>query len=177
MKTIAKPCTIGPFWLSLLALVAGCAGPIALHAKFELREVAWFNGRGTNVIEGTAIARSLSGTAKTCAALPVTLFPVSAYAKERMVALYESDQEGFNPILTGRPANFVDDDPRYATTAKTTRCDAGGHFSFRELPDGDYYLVGEVTWHDRQAGLPQGGYLMRRVHVSTGETKQVLLAH
>jgi hypothetical protein len=177
MKTAAKSYSICSLWLALLGLATGCAGPIALHAKFEPREVAWFNSRGTNVIEGTAIARSLAGVAKTCAALPITIFPVSAYAKERMIALYDSDQEGFNPILTGRPANFVDDDPRYARTAKTTRCDAGGHFSFRELPDGDYYLVGEVTWHDRQAGLPQGGYLMRRVHVSTGETKQVLLAH
>ena len=160
-----------------LALLSGCASPVALHAKFQPREVAWFSARGTNTIQGTAIARSLYGNAKTCAALPVTLFPASAYAKERMRALYESDQEGFNPILMGHPAAFVDDDPRYIQNAKSTRCDARGHFAFSELPDGDYFLVGEVTWRDHQAGLPQGGYLMRRIQVSTGETKEVLLAH
>lgn len=158
-------------------VLSGCSSPVALHARFEPREVAWFKSRGTNTIEGMAIARSYNGTPKTCAALPVTLFPVSAYARERMLALYESDEDGFNPILMGRPANFVDDDPRYAAMAKTTRCDTHGRFAFTELPDGDYFLVGEVTWQDRQAGLPQGGYLMRRVRVSTGETKEVLLAH
>lgn len=167
------------FCLCLLLgpILAGCAGPVALQNKFEPREVAWFNTRGTNTIQGTAIARSLYGSAKTCAALPVTLFPVSAYAKERMRALYDSDQEGFNPILMGRPANFTGDDPRYAETAKTTRCDVSGHFAFRELADGEYFIVGEVTWQDRRAGLPQGGYLMRRVKVASGEIKDVLLAH
>ncbi len=160
-----------------LVIVSGCAAPVALHAKFQPREVTWFSGRGTNTIQGTAIARAYNGTAKTCAALPVTLFPVSAYARERMIALYESDEEGFNPILAGRPAAFADDDPRYIQFAKTTRCDAHGRFAFSELPDGAYFLVGEVTWHDRQAGLPQGGYLMRRVTVEAGETKDVLLAH
>jgi len=160
-----------------IALLSGCASPVALHTRFRPQEVAWFSARGTNTIEGTAIARAYNGTAKTCAALSVTLFPASPYASERMVALYGSDQEGFNPILMGRPAAFDDDDPRYIQAAKTTRCDARGHFAFSELPDGDYFLVGEVTWHDRRAGLPQGGYLMRRIQIKAGETKEVLLAH
>ncbi|MDR3528194.1 MAG: hypothetical protein P4L57_13045 [Rhizomicrobium sp.] len=166
--------------LSVLAIamaLSGCASSVTLHTRFQPREVAWFAARGTNTIEGTAIARAYNGTAKTCAALPVTLFPVSAYARERMTALYDSDQEGFNPILMGRPARFDNDDPRYIQTAKTTRCDAHGHFAFGELPDGDYFLVGEVTWQDRRAGLLQGGYLMRRIHVAAGESKEVLLAH
>ena len=145
--------------------------------RFEPREIAWFKARGTGSIEGTAIARNYKGVPKTCAALAVTLFPVSAYAKERMRALYDSDEEGFNPILMGRPADFENDDPRYAAMARTTRCDARGHFSFTELPDGAYFLVGEVTWRDREMGLLQGGYLMRQVHLSSGEAKQVLLAH
>jgi hypothetical protein len=164
--------------LLLAALVLnGCASPITLKAHFEPRDVAWFYARGTNTLEGSAIARAYNGSAKTCAALPVTLFPVSPYAKERMLALYGSVEEGFNPALMGRPANFENDDPAYLKTAKTTRCDARGRFAFSELPDGDYFLVSEVTWHDRRAGLPQGGYLMRRLQVSTGETKEVLLAH
>ncbi len=160
-----------------MALLSNCANPVALHTRFQPHEVAWFSNRGTNTIEGTAIARAYNGTAKTCAALTVTLFPASTYANERMSALYQSDQEGFNPILMGRSANFDNDDPGYIQTAKTTRCDAHGHFAFSELPDGDYFLVGEVTWQDRRAGLRQGGYLMRRVRVGSGETKEVLLAH
>lgn len=163
--------------VALLVGLCACATPVPLQSHFEPREVAWFSARGTGTIEGNAIARAYNGIVKTCAALPVTLFPVSTYAKERMRALYGSAEEGFNPALMGRPAAFDNDDPAYLKTAKTTRCDAHGRFAFSELPDGDYFLVGEVTWRDRQAGLLQGGYLMRRLQLSTGETKEVLLAH
>lgn len=166
--------------IALLAglLLAGCAGaPVELKTRFDPQEAAWFSARGTNTLQGTAIARSYNGVAKTCAALPVTLFPATAYASERMMALYGSSEEGFNPALGGKPADFAGDDPRYHTTAKTTRCDARGRFSFSELPDGEYFLVGEVTWRDREAGLPQGGYLMQHLRLSTGETKEILLAH
>jgi len=165
-------------WLAAGCIVlAGCAAPVVLQSRFDPAEVAWFAARGTNTIEGTAIARSYNGVAKTCAALPVVLFPVSAYARERMMHLYGSDQEGFNPVLLGRAADFGGDDPAYLGAAKTTHCDARGRFAFTELPDGAYFLVGTVTWRERQAGLEQGGYLMQRVQVTTGETKEVLLAH
>lgn len=163
--------------LVLALVLAGCAGgPVALESRFDPAEVAWFSARGTNAIAGTAILRTARGNAKTCAALPVTLFPASAYARERMRHLYGSEEEGFNPITGGRPADFTGDDPRYTATAKTTHCDARGRFWFSELPDGDYYLTTTVTWRERDFGLEQGGHLMRHVHVSTGETKEVLLA-
>ena len=148
-----------------------------MQNRFDPAEVAWFAGRGTNTIEGSAIVRSYSGTVKNCAALPVMLFPVSTYARERMAYLYGSGEEGFNLLAGGRPADFVGDDPRYGATVKTTRCDAHGRFSFGELPDGDYYLVATVTWRERAQGMDEGGMLMRRVQVRTGETKDVLLAH
>ncbi|GAA0549137.1 hypothetical protein FHS83_001081 [Rhizomicrobium palustre] len=160
-----------------IAGLCACSSPQTLGVRFDSREAAWFSARGTNSLNGTAIARAYTGNAKTCAALPVYLFPVTTYAKARMKALYGSESEGFNPALMGTPANFTDDDPAYFATSRTTNCDAKGRFSFSELPDGDYFLVGEVTWQDRRAGLPQGGYLMRRVSLSTGESKEVLLAH
>jgi hypothetical protein len=162
----------------LAALVlAGCAGDrVALESRFDPAEVAWFWARGTNAISGTAILRTARGNAKTCAALPVTLFPASRYARERMRHLYGSEDGGFNPLVGGRPADFTGDDPRYTATARTTHCDARGRFWFSELPDGEYFLTSSVTWRERDFGLDQGGHLMRRVRVSTGETKEVLLA-
>jgi len=164
-------------WVSCLVLCA-CAAPVPLAARFDPREVAWFDGTGTNSIEGSAILRSDSGGVKNCAALPVVLFPASSYARERMRALYGSEEEGFNPILGGHPADFADDDPRYAATARKVRCDAHGRFAFHALPDGDYYLVALVTWKEgRYLRLEQGGYLMQHVQVQAGESKEVLLAH
>jgi hypothetical protein len=158
--------------------LCACAAPVELASPFDAAAVAWFAGSGSNSIQGTAIVRADGGNVKTCAALPVMLFPVSAYAAERMRALYGSEEEGFNPIVGGRPADFVNDDPRYAATARTLRCDARGRFAFSALPDGDYFLVAQVTWKEgRYLVLEQGGYLMQRVRIQTGESKDVLLAH
>jgi hypothetical protein len=159
-----------------LALISCTAGPVTLQSHFDPAEVAWFSNRGTNTIQGTAIVRTARGAVKTCAALPVMLFPVSTYARERLTVLYGSPDRGFNPYTGGRPADFAGDDARYRATVKTTPCDAHGRFFFAELPDGDYYLVATVTWRERAAGLVEGGSLMQRLHVSTGETKEVLLA-
>jgi hypothetical protein len=166
------------FTAVLAGALAGCAsGPVTLTSRFDPAEVGWFAGRGTNTISGSAIVRSDRGTVKTCAALAVVLFPVSAYARERMRYLYGSEEEGFNPLLGGRPADFGGDNLRYLQTARTSRCDAKGRFSFRELPDGDYYVVTTVTWHEGHFTLDQGGSLMLRVQVTTGETREILLAH
>lgn len=158
-------------------ILAGCASePVTLQSHFDPGEVAWFSARGTNTLSGTAFLRNYRGNAKSCAGLAVTLMPVSAYARERMGHLYGAGDEGFNPLTGGIPADFANDDGRYMAAAKSTRCDAHGRFAFSELPDGDYYVIATVTWRDREYGLEQGGYLMRRVQVSTGETKEVLLA-
>jgi hypothetical protein len=163
--------------IAVCLVLAGCAEPVHLTARFNPAEVAWFSAAGTNTLGGTAIIRSDNGGAKTCAALEVMLIPVSAYASERMRALYGSDREGFNPILLGRPADFGGDDPGYLAAARSTRCDARGRFSFTGLPDGDYFVVAVVTWRERRGGLVEGGYLMQRVQLATGEAKDVLLAH
>jgi hypothetical protein len=158
--------------------LCACSAPVPQASHFDAKEVAWFEGTGTNSISGTAIIRTDGGSVKTCAALPVVLFPASAYAAERMRALYGSDEEGFNPLVGGKPADFVNDDPRYAATAHTVRCTAQGRFAFSALPDGDYFLVAQVIWKEgRYLGFEQGGYLMQRVRVQTGESKDVLLAH
>lgn len=167
-----------PYIAVICLVLAGCAAdPVALQSRFDPAEVAWFAARGTNTIEGSAIVRTYSGTVKTCAAEAVMLFPVSAYGRERMGHLYGSADEGYNPYTGGRPASFENDDTRYLATVKTVHCDARGRFAFGELPDGDYYLVASVTWRERDSGLVEGGALMQRVHVSTGETKDLLLAH
>lgn len=164
-----------PLIACLCFILTGCtAGPVTLQSRFDPAEVSWFAARGTNAIQGTAILRTERGTVKNCAALPVMLFPDSTYARERLSLLYGSAEHGFNPYTGGRPADFTNDDPRYQATVKTVPCDAHGRFAFTELPDGDYFLVATVTWRER--GLVEGGSLMQRLHVSTGETKEVLLA-
>lgn len=163
--------------LGMMLALAGCATapePIALGTSFNPTEVAWFNAPGNNTIRGNAVLRTVGGEVRTCAGLDARLSPVSTYATERVRALYGNSQSGFNRGSAG----FTATDPAYEEMQRHTRCDSEGRFTFSGLPDGEYYVIALVTW-----GVPmgygmtsrQGGWLMQRVRVAGGETKDIVL--
>lgn len=164
-------------WTLLPVLLAGCATvqPVGLATTFDPAEVAWFNAPGTNAIRGNAVLRTVGGAIKTCAGLDANLVPVSTYAAERFRKMYGDRDSGLLSATSG--LSFAATDPRYAAASRTTVCNSEGNFAFSELPDGDYYVTAKVIW-----GVPgryitsyQGGYVMQRVTLKGGETKEIVL--
>src|SRR5699024_5569203 len=139
---------------------------------FNAASVAWFNAQGNGTITGQAILRTNGGEARTCAGLKVLLEPKSAYADERMLALYGSTDHGYSPA-TARKVKFSPDALAYHKINRTTTCDAQGNLSFANLPAGHYYIVAPVVWKVGYA--VQGGYLMRSVTLAAGANKHVIL--
>lgn len=164
----------------ILAAVAGCATapqsqPHAMTTRFDPGEVAWFEGKGSNTLNGNAVLRTVGGDVRTCAGLKAMIFPVGRYAIERVTAIYGSPDGGYGRVMP----SFSETDPRYAATKRETVCDSQGNFRFTDLPDGDYYVQSIVTW-----GVPtgyyslvssQGGGIAERVSLRGGETKSVVL--
>jgi hypothetical protein len=167
----------------ILALLTGCASlapppprQVALTTTFNPQEVAWFNETGTGSITGQAFFQTRGGQPRTCAGLEVLLQPQSAYAVERLTAIYGNTTGGYVPELSAR-VQFTPDDPAYKEVRKTSICDAQGNFSFTGLPAGKYFLAAAVVWTipGQEFAPPQGGGLMKSVTLADGETKRVIL--
>jgi hypothetical protein len=136
-------CAVG-----LLTLLAACApAPITLSNRFNPDEVAWSKQRGTAVVRGRDFLRTQVGEVRTCAGLPVTLVPRSAYSQEVTMRAYPTRTVIANP------------DPAADEFIRRTTCDAQGNFVFHDLPAGEWYLGARVLW-DAPHGLQQGGIIV-----------------
>lgn len=163
--------------------LGGCLLPdrvqtIALDSTFDETEIAWFKQPGKNTVKASAVLRQLGGTVVTCAGNEMTLMPVSTYASERIQKRYGGTQRGYWQIPDWGPILALPEAPADYAAARMNRiCDPQGFATFTEVPDGDYYLTTEVVWQVTTASSAstQGGYLMHRVTVSGGESKEVVL--
>jgi hypothetical protein len=156
--------------------LSGCAATTPIASSFNPAEVAWFTNasNASNTISGSGVMRTVGGEAKTCAAVPVDLVPESTYARERMMALYGSTESGFNRAFMGRRAAEMD--PGYDRTTLRAICDAQGNFVFERVPDGSYFVTTQITWLRPGSYVYEGGWLMRRVTVTGGESVRIVLS-
>ncbi len=165
----------------LVVSMLGCAErPVILRlaSAYEARDVAWFSDPGPGSIEGSALLRKRDGAVVTCGGTEVVLRPRSAYAEERVTAMYGSPRGGFRPI--GPEVQFEPESDTYRSTDRRTVCDAQGKFKFKNLPAGRYYVVAKVTWEVPSGSapvppLPQGGFLLKPVDLGADEHPELVL--
>lgn len=162
--------------VSMASVLAGCAlpqqKPIAVKAPFSVGEAAELTRPGVNIVSGSALIRQNGGGVVTCAGLPVLLVPQTAYATERVKAIYGNTTRGYNPIT--RRLSFTPDPSTYMQMTRETLCDAQGNFTFPDVADGSFYVISVITW--TVANSPQGGSLMQFVDVRGGQSQQVVLS-
>jgi hypothetical protein len=170
----------------LLAMVfvglVGCLAKtqfLTISTKFDKETAEKQMRPGKNTLKGSALFRQAGGGIVTCAGNTVSLFPYSNYARERMTGLYLNEKGGVNYVLPqSDPAaperSYTSSDPAYDALVENTQCNTQGFFTFNNLADGDYYVVTHILWRvDRYT--TQGGYLMKKVHISGGETKEIVI--
>jgi hypothetical protein len=110
----------------------------------------------------------MGGGVVTCAGAEVGATPVTAYSSERISLLYGSTERGSNV------SRSVAAPPEaYVAQARVGQCDAQGRFRIPDLPAGSYFVTTTVNWV--VADRPQGGHLMRRVNLGSGENAEILL--
>jgi hypothetical protein len=160
------------------AALVGCATPQAptlppfeVSVPFDQEEAFRLVKEGANTIKGNASMRQPGGGVVTCAGQAVHLIPATAYAKQRMLALYSSTERGVTPAR--RSYKFVPDPPEYYALVRTTKCDSKGNFVFRRVSDGEFFIAVLVSW--RVGDSPQGGQLMHRVSVRNRQTSSVVM--
>lgn len=129
--------------------------------------------QGSNTVTGSALIRQKGGGVVTCAGNDANLIPATAYARERMHALYGSDSKGYRGGVT-REVIFEPEEPEYKENIRTTRCDAQGFFKFRNVADGQFFVVTSVLWSSGY--VAEGGVLMQRVSLSDGQEEEIVLS-
>jgi hypothetical protein len=168
------------FVVALFAL-SGCATMqpdlVKINSPFDEAAATAAMKPGSNRITGSAFLRQQGGAVVTCAGEAVTLFPATAYAIERMTAMYGEGKEGLRSVSQHRKGLLFDPEiPAYKTLAYDQRCDAQGRFTFARVADGDWYIVTAVVWSVGTYSA-QGGTLMQRLTVKGGETRELVVTH
>lgn len=161
--------------LSLFAF-AGCVSRVTVSSKFDVAEARKLMAPGKNTVTGTAaVTRAGSVGSVTCSGTPVYAIPSTAYARERMLAVYQSKDSGFRSAREYRLEETDKDSRAYDDTHWITMCGPKGEFVFDSLPDGEFFIETAIRWKIAEFHQ-QGGTLMKRVLVKGGETKQVALS-
>lgn len=162
--------------VALLA-ITGCAAPKAvnLRTSFNQSEASKLLEKGANTVKGSALIRQQGGGIVTCAGTTVELVPATQYAQERISAIYNSNDRGYNPIFGGVLIKFDNTDLGYVSSKRETVCDAQGFFKFDNISDGSFFVISIIVW-GTDTYVKQGGRIMQRVTVSGGETKEIVVS-
>ena len=122
-------------------------------------------GSGTATVTGQAFLKTRGGDVKTAAGNSVLLNPVTSYSRQ----WFETEYIGGKPL--------ADYDPRLEQFMVAKIVDAQGNFTFKNVPAGDYYVTTGVFWEAPTTnGLKrQGATLSQQVHVSDGQTVEIIL--
>jgi hypothetical protein len=161
------------------AALLGCAAQqtqtlptYEVSVPFDQKEASRLVKEGANTVKGNAFMRQQGGSIVTCAGQTVYLIPATAYAKQRMLALYGNTERGVSAARMYY--KFIPDPPEYRALMRTSKCDSKGNFVFERVSDGEFFIAVLVSW---QVGdSPQGGQLMHRVSVRGGQTSSVVMA-
>jgi hypothetical protein len=154
------------------AAMSGCAMPAYTpppqiqRPEFPEAEYAALPKNGTATVTGQAFLKTRGGTVKTGAGNKIFLEPATSYTT------FEHDHRYSNGYLTPT-------DPRSRQYIRDTIADASGHFTFKNIPNGSYYLSGQVTWEAptgyKFAMERQGGWIYKTITVKNGESLEVML--
>lgn len=158
------------FFISLL-LLTGCAAPIqhetAARREFPEGEYVTLAKTGKAIVRGQAFLKTRGGDVKTAAGNEVTLNPVTSYSTD----WYN------NNYLRG--IRMDPPDNRIFQYIRTTIADGNGHFSFKNVPGGEYYITTKVTWESPtgyQGGLQQqGGVISRKILVNDTDELELII--
>lgn len=164
------------FTLLLLSPFAFSQEPIQLENAFNLDEVKWVKTVGNSSIHGKAFLKLKNNETKGCAGFGVELLPVAKYSNERIFKIYGNNDHGKILIEDNIP-KFTPDAKGYHDMVIKTKCNSSNEFSFNNISDGEYYVIGFIIWdkNDNGKAVKTGGAVMRKVKVAPNTKIEVLL--
>ncbi|WP_176083190.1 carboxypeptidase regulatory-like domain-containing protein [Martelella sp. HB161492] len=148
-----------------LGLLSSCIMAPEPASPFDPQEAAFIHEDGENTIRGEAFLRKESGGVVYAAGSSVRLIPKTAYAAERLDALYRGGK--INTIISASPPP-----PDYEAAMRQTKANGRGRFEFDHVADGSYYIVTKIKWGKHNA---EGGAIREAVTVSGGQSVEIIM--
>lgn len=157
--------------LSFVAALTGCVTQqvktTVARIPFPENEYKQLQKEGTATIKGQAFLKTRGGDVKVAAGEEILLNPVTSYSNQ----WYEESYLKKNPMVPG--------DPRQMEYVRKKIADGSGRFEFKNIPAGEYYVTGKVTWEsptgNKGALQTQGGMISKKVEVTDREEVEVML--
>jgi len=147
--------------------------PIAIVSAFDVEEAAYIHQTGDGAVEGHIFVRLWSGQEVPCTGKPVLLVPQTTLSRERMAHLYGTAQEAGLRRHVRNPVKLEAPDPKYWDYMRQTPCEGAGSFRFAGVSDGDYFVVGSVSWKETNGWVAVT--LMQPIQVRGGKQVHVVL--
>ncbi len=156
--------------LSVVVCLDGCTEADIEPAEDTAFEVSVNNSlskEGTGIVTGRAFLKTRSGDVKTLAGQTVRLHPATIYSDQWFELA--SNEKVYKAAYDHRLEDYV-----FMTIA-----DDDGHFTFKDVPAGEYYLTTQIFWFSpvgyRGILIPQGGRIRRKITVENGKTLDLIL--
>ncbi|UJW86947.1 hypothetical protein [Devosia sp. SL43] len=156
--------------LAFVALVSGCVtvrAPVVLTTSFDAQAAAFINVEGRAKVSGQAFVRRNDGSLLRAVGTDVFLVPRTAYADERIAAIYGG---GKQPVAGVR---MPEADPLYDQHMRKTIASSGGSFSFDRVADGEYYVIAMI--HVRSDVMFLQFPIVERVSVQNGRSVRLVM--
>jgi len=147
--------------------------PVEVASTFDAEAAAYIHQTGEGAIEGRIFVRLWSGEEVPCTDQPVLLVPQTALSRERMAHLYGTAQAAGLRRHVRNPVKLEAPDPKYWDYMRQAPCEGAGSFRFAGVADGDYFVVGSVSWKETNGWVALT--LMQPVQVENGKQVHVIL--
>jgi hypothetical protein len=156
--------------VELLIACTACVPSTTLEARFDANASRYVLETGANTIIGHASLISRNGHVRTCKFDGVLLIPTTAYSSERMSVAFGNTNGGYTRWYS---YESLPDNDQYEKFSRHAECDEAGSFMFKDVADGEYFVLSKITWWQRWSH--GGGYLMKRLSVADHQHKEIAL--
>jgi hypothetical protein len=135
--------------------------------------------KGNNTVKANAFLRRAVGDIVTCGGYNVRLTPATKMAEELFTSMYNNINGGFLSTDDVKGIDIetsIDEDYKKMHIVKV--CNSDGIATFENVADGEFYVTAYVVWQIPTGpfhSFEQGGMMTKRIRISGGETREVVL--
>lgn len=140
-----------------------------------MEEFAWSQRPGANTLVGAVAYRPSAAQTWSCTGQSVALTPETSYSRGRMISLYGSADRALQTVAAVRARSGANPGMDYSRFVKSTICDAQDSFTFRDLPDGAYFIIARVRRTRPPGGAGDEMVIMQRIELRGGAAIRIVL--